>query len=332
MRRQTYRPTGFTLIELLVVIAIIAILIGLLLPAIQKVREAANNTQCQNNLSQLGKAVHNFESNHRTLPVYFGVQSEGPSVHPDGEGGAHRNKLFGGWYAHLLPYVEEGNVYSIASNDVRQHGYNRTQCDPNPNPREHGDPRVDSYNGHDYVSRPCVSGCQCINPRPRGIWLHGIHEKMYKVLTCKSDPTRNNAGDGYWGLTNYLANYNAWTLETSGVYRIPVTWARMTDGPSNTVLFGEGYSNCDRIRRIALYSWFYHNFGLDWYQQANTNMFQTSPKPEDCDNWRAQAGHSSGMNVCLGDGSVRTVNAGISITTWSAAMRANDTLVLGPDW
>ena len=92
---------GFTLIELLVVIAIIAILIGLLVPAVQKVREAAARAQCTNNLKQLGLALHNFHDTYKGFPP---AEQDLPRY----TGGPNPPKL--SWVPYLLPYFEQGNL------------------------------------------------------------------------------------------------------------------------------------------------------------------------------------------------------------------------------
>jgi prepilin-type N-terminal cleavage/methylation domain-containing protein len=106
------RWRGFTLIELLVVIAIIAILIGLLLPAVQKIREAAARLRCENNLKQIALGAHNHESTYGYLPAAYASKPGG---------------LLGNCFFALLPYIEQGNVYNVARNS---NGYNPDSYDP----------------------------------------------------------------------------------------------------------------------------------------------------------------------------------------------------------
>src|SRR3989440_9030102 len=102
------RRRGFTLIELLVVIAIIAILIGLLVPAVQRVREAAARTQCESQLKQLALAVHTYHDQNKALPQNYG-----------GNGNWNITGAQWSWVAMVLPYIEQGNLYTAANLGTR---------------------------------------------------------------------------------------------------------------------------------------------------------------------------------------------------------------------
>jgi len=334
MLRPISRRDGFTLIELLVVIAIIAVLIGLLVPAVQAVRDAAARARCQNNLHQLAIAVHNCHDTNGTMPTYFGVFPANQGVYPDWPA-ANRRRMYGGWFVHLLPYVEQDPLYQLIYQNILNSpdpGWNHDYYDSY-TPGASSGIVVQQYNGHTYVYIGTTGGSYS-GYHAYGIWIDGAHQATFKILQCPADPTADGTGLVYdwWGSTNYLANYNAWGTGSGGVYTPPVNFAALLDGTSNTILFGEGYANCDTIGRIALYSWYYHNFGLDWYQIANTNMFQDRPRPQDCDNWRAQSGHRGGMNVAMADSSVRTVSPSVSQLTWTYALLPQDGQTLGNDW
>jgi prepilin-type N-terminal cleavage/methylation domain-containing protein len=118
---MTRRRPGFTLIELLVVVAIVALLVGLLLPAVQKVREAAARAQCQNSAKQLALAVHHYHDLYGQFPTYNGVGPLGPSVLATTQASNSR-LVYGSYVVHILPFIEQKGFYDTILADVQQYG------------------------------------------------------------------------------------------------------------------------------------------------------------------------------------------------------------------
>jgi prepilin-type N-terminal cleavage/methylation domain-containing protein len=318
---------GFTLIELLVAIAIIAILIGLLLPAVQKVREAASRIKCANQMRQLGIATHNCNDTIGRLPPAEGWF---PGAVPASGGG------WGGVFLFLFPYLEQANLYNSAVTT----GPNPLGDNPGPN-----QPYVSGAAG---VGTPFFIGAQ-----------------SFKGYVCPSDYTCSpqlytDLIYGYqWSTSSYAGNFllfgvldstNTIVLSYQGSSSIPKSFP---DGTSNTILIAERFAICNSnsmgLARANLWDYFENSANLftgpghDYYPffalpTVNGNnigpisLFQVQPTPGNCDPSRTSTAHIGGMEVVLADASVRTLASGMSGTTWWASCTPAGGEVLGPDW
>ena len=217
---------GFTLIELLVVIAIIAILIGLLLPAVQKVREAAARMTCSNNLKQMGLAIHNFESSYGVMPSVGQCESSAGTV----------TYTVHGWSVLILPYIEQDNVYKLFDTNYNHYGdanYNNGILHPTKS-------RGRAYDDPNYPSGFVAA------------------QTKIKTYVCPSTPVSNDARDpvnrlggiDYMAvaLSDIISNPNNGTVGTRGgladrVYGAMTCEGRtvigIQDGSSNTLLLLE---------------------------------------------------------------------------------------------
>jgi prepilin-type N-terminal cleavage/methylation domain-containing protein/prepilin-type processing-associated H-X9-DG protein len=315
------RWRGFTLIELLVVIAIIAILIGLLVPAVQKVREAAARIQCANNLKQMSLATVNAADQHDSvLPPGLGLYPVAIGVDQNGEGGL----LF-----HILPYIEQDNLYRLSFTPINV----PTANGPNGDYRNR-DPNWVTY--HTTFSQ----------------WNSNVQNAKIKTYTCPADYT---AYSNTWAnsQTSYAYNGNVFGIAYQwnwgqGSMRFP---AGITDGSSNTIFFTEKLVRCYGSTNWAPDSGF--NYYPDWGPAIASvesgsqpigplSKFVVRPKMgcsfsnqgagACCDGNVAASPHSGGINVGLGDGSVRFINGAVSGTTWWAALTPAGGEVLGTDW
>jgi len=325
---RTLHRRGFTLIELLVVIAIIAILIGLLVPAVQRVREAASRTQCVNNLKQLGLAAHNYHDQQKHLPPGIGYYP------------TPQNAVFGTFFFHLLPHLDQDSLQRNALGVV-------------PFPLPEGPTEVYyPRNNNVYSRRVAVFLC----PSDSSVGPDGVVaiNGVSFGASCYG-PNALVAGESDLTTTPFKAN-------PQGKAKIPSHFA---DGMSSTILHAEKYARCTNTTMAPQFqdggtAWGYTAAGVVPWQQppmalpaksfqlgfcvpgvANLgapnaigpkSLFQVQPKPDNCDPTRAATAHAAGMNVGMADGTVRTLSASLIDTTWWALVTPSGNDFPVSDW
>lgn len=305
----TVKRSGFTLIEVLVVIAIISVLIGLLLPGVQMVRQAAQRLNCQNNLRQLGLAAHNYhDTNGRFMP---GVNVNGSQIPPPNDARPPNPNIGASMFEMLLPFIEQGNVYNkldLVTNAV--------------------DPAVPRYNTQ-------YANCDA---------LTATGARVIRMFLCPSDvglPVTSVAIDSktyFFGANSYGGNagirsFVTRTMTNDGIFFINSKMAirDVMDGLSTTILFGERFRYDPDFDRLSPTAPIGNYGGWAWANALPGNEYllsgavpinfmvptQAANDPgfvlQDNRLCAFGSGHPGGANFCMADGSARFISQDVHL-------------------
>ncbi len=348
LRRTTLaRRNAFTLIELLVVIAIIAILIGLLLPAVQKVRDAANRTTCGNNLKQLALAVQNYHTTYANMPLAEGWSTQSGPYATSGTIPFNSVSKQGGWgiqsptgttgtvFYYLLPFVEQNNLYNALGGDSM-----------------------------------LISGSGAA----------GVGSLVLKIFQCPADLSQTSGTmQGQYiqqdGFASSSYGANVLVFDPRNIQNLSQA---CPDGTSNVMMFADRFRNCGPVttnmygKNGSYYtqpSWQWNSLSSVWTTSTATGVgspeigpstilagakfpfqqmgytpgygvnsappifgYQAGAIFQTCDPQKVQGGHLGNMQIALADGSVKGINSGISEISWMSACLPADGTNPGSDW
>jgi len=298
---------------LLVVIAIIAILIALLVPAVQKVREAAARTQSSNNLKQLGLAMHNVNDNFKMIPTGLGYW---PANIPSGNEWANIPCNYGSHFWFMMPYVEQDVIY-------KNRGMNW------------GTPVIPSYQAPSDPTLPANGVAEwgtgalsyVVNTHVVGVYGTGWTQR----------PSANiprTFRDGTSSTIAYLERYSRCTPWSNNAhdYFAPggINDPNSTMFPVHSIDWGTGKPDT-QFPYTSLATGGYAN-GASWGHQNDVALPQWQPTDSACNAFRVQSFQSGGIQVGMADGTVRTVASTITPSTWGNALQPADGQTLGSDW
>jgi prepilin-type N-terminal cleavage/methylation domain-containing protein len=317
-RARNKRARGFTLIELLVVIAIIGILMALLLPAIQKVREAANKMLCGSNLRQLAIAVHNYHNDHNLFPVNSLITDQNNNwISPNWS-----------WLARILPYIEQDSMYRLAGIPTQRLDGGAPILNPPTNPTQ-------IVVGSQIKSFLCPSddSTQALTNRANlpnmrvGLTNYkgvaGANWGYYRNATLANDAGRppNIATDARWINPSTLnGSYNGLN-DGDGIffradYKIKRRIPDIGDGTSNTFMIGE-----DIPSKNVHCAWPFANTATGTCgigpnaKRPNGTEYGAGDWPNV---YSFRSRHAGGLQFALADGSIMYISDGIALSTYRA--------------